>query len=232
MPRDSLSIVKAPHPGLRRRVHPHRRQQPTRQVWAVRHSPGPAWSSPDHRVLRHQRQRHSQRVGQGQDNGTEEQDNDFSTPSTTVTGPMSRVTKPPHTRKSWWHVYSSTSWVNATGCHARSTHQLAQRVTNVKRSSVHFYKTHDCKRKKDDVFDKIGYLWLLLLVFMFITFTCLLRISIVLPVNLLQPIFHALSPFPFLPPFCLLSPFQIWSISRLSCVSGSNPTALFLVFFK
>ena len=38
---------------------------------------------------------------------------------------------------------------------------------------------------------------------------------------------RVLSLFPFLPPFYPLSPFWIWSISRLSGVSGSNPTTSF-----
>ena len=82
-------------------------------------------------------------------------EDDRSTSTTTITGPMPSVMKSPHTRKSWRGVCSPTSRVNATESHSWSTHQPTQRATDATRSSLYFYKMHDCKQKNDVVFDKV-----------------------------------------------------------------------------
>ena len=63
-------------------------------------------------------------------------------------------------------IYSSTSRVNATGCHAQSTRQPAEynRRDATLRSSVtsplYFYKTESCREKKTVLLNEnLGYPW-------------------------------------------------------------------------
>ena len=90
-------------------------------------------------------------------------EDDRSTSTTTITRPRYRVMKSPHTWKSRRGVCSPTSRVNATESHAWSTRQPMRRATDATRSSLYFYKTHDCKQKNDVVFDKfqlpLGYVY-------------------------------------------------------------------------